>query len=171
MSEDYPSWSGERVLKRWQASPTELASYIYRGLPAYYMKEGKLRQVDPKELNRFDMDHMTDLLFIPSEIESFEKKDEQLRQRMTGEANAALKGEEAQELGRLRNEKDKWDASIVAALHIGLYCAQLDHSITRAELADEVYKVDPKIPDTTIEKIWKAIPIDLRKAAGRPKKE
>jgi len=171
MPEDHPSWSGERVLKRWNASPTELAAHIYRGLPAYHLKEGQFYQVHPKELNHFDMEHMTDLLFIPSEIEAFEKENEELIQRMQNEANGGLKGKEAQELGRLRIEKEKWDASIVAALNIGLYCANLGHPITRAELADEVYKIDPKIPDTVIDKIWKAIPADKRKDAGRPKKE
>ena len=171
MSKDTPSWSGERVLERWNASPTELALFIYRGLTAYYMEKGVIDKLNPEELNRFDRAQMTDLLFVPSEIESFEKENDELIQGLKNEANGGLKGKEAQELGRLRSEKDKWDASIVAALRIGLYCAHLDDAITRAELADEVYKMDPKIPDTTVEKIWKAIPVDKRKDAGRPKKK
>jgi len=110
-----------------------------------------------------------DLFFNPTDIEAFEKGHESLMQRVSGAKEVTA--EEARELGQLRLEKNKWDSSIIAAFHIGMYCAHLEqHRITRNELANEVYKIDDKIPDTTIDKIWKAIPKDLRKDAGRPRK-
>jgi len=81
--------------------------------------------------------------------------------------NIELTAEDTRELGRLRRQKGKWDSSIIAALHIGMYCAGLEHPIIRAEFTDEVYKINDKIPDTTIDIILRAIPKDLRKDAGR----
>jgi hypothetical protein len=70
----------------------------------------------------------------------------------------------------LRIEKKKWDASIVAAVHIGIFCEKLDHPITRSELENEIFKISD-LPYTTIEKIWRTIPDKYRKSAGRPKKQ
>jgi hypothetical protein len=86
-----------------------------------------------------------------------------------------LSANDARELGRLKNEKRKWDDSISAAVKIGISCQKLQlegHEITRANLTDEIFKLGyKKLPDTTIDKIWKAIPESYRKKAGRPSKE
>lgn len=52
-----------------------------------------------------------------------------------------------------------------------MYCAGLEHPIIRAEFTDEVYKIDDKIPDTTIDIIWRAIPKNLRKDTVSKKRE
>jgi len=164
-------WSGQRILERWNVPPTELASFIYQGLPAYKMEKGKILKMEPEEIHDFDSSHMTDLLFMRADIEDFEKANKLPTKDESDANNIELTAEEARELGRLRNEKNKWDSSIIAALHIGMYCSGLDHPITHDELTDVVYKIDDKIPDTTIDKMWKALPDKYRKGAGRPRKE
>ena len=89
--------------------------------------------------------------------------------------NKILSANEARELGRLRREKSNWNDSIEAAVQIGIYCNQLsvgDKKITRDNLSNKLFELGFKdLPDTTIEKIWKAIPEKHRKKAGRPSKE
>ena len=86
-----------------------------------------------------------------------------------------LSANDARELGRLRTEKHKWDDSISAAVQIGILCRELSEEsqqITRAMLEDKIHIFGYKdLPKTTIEKIWKAIPDQHRKKAGRPSKE
>ena len=84
-----------------------------------------------------------------------------------------LSSEDAREIGRLRREKFKWDDSIKASVHIGIFCNELEQGvkITRDMLAQKIYDLKFKdLPNTTIEKIWKAIPEKYRKRAGRPTK-
>jgi hypothetical protein len=79
-----------------------------------------------------------------------------------------IKGNDKRELGRLKREKKKWDLSIKAALEVGLLCNQSEEPLKRADLRDFLYNKNFDLPDTTIEKIWKAIPEKLKKSAGRP---
>ena len=171
MTKDDLFWSGKRIFERWHVFSTELASYIYKGLPAYRMEKGELHQVIPEEIDHFDADHMTDLLFDPSDVESFENKHESLLKRSLGKNETRLAAVEARELGRLRDEKHKWDSSVSAAVKIGIYCANLGRPVVRKEVEDEVFKLHPQLPNTTIDKMWKALPEKYRKGAGRPKKE
>jgi hypothetical protein len=80
---------------------------------------------------------------------------------------------ESQELGRLRREKEKWNLSIEAAVKSAIHFSrEAKKSVTRAELLDFVYKeVNKTVTSTSIDKIWKAFPDDLKKDAGRPKKK
>jgi hypothetical protein len=83
------------------------------------------------------------------------------------EVDEPLTGLERQELGRLQQEKDKWETSIKAAVHAALFGKKGE--IKRNDLIDELGKFH--IPDTTIETIWKALrDAGLTKGAGRPKK-
>lgn len=66
-------WSGQRVLERWDVSPTELQSFIYQRLPAYKMDKGKILKMGQEEIHDFDLNHMTDLLFMRAYIVDFEK--------------------------------------------------------------------------------------------------
>ena len=114
---------------------------------------------------------LNNILFKLSDVERFEKEfgvnsEGGLTKNIT--IPESLSSEDARELGRLRREKVTWDNSIKASVHIGIYCCNLDHPITRNELVDEVSKYS--LPYTTIEKIWKAIPEELKKRAGRPPK-
>jgi hypothetical protein len=78
---------------------------------------------------------------------------------------------EPRELGGLREEKKKWDSSIVAAVQAGVHFANLDREIIRDELQDFINRMDKNVPNTTIDKIWKALPDKYKKGPGRPKKE
>lgn len=170
MAEKKVNWSGERVMLRWKVSSTELAAYIYDGLPAYRMEEGKFKKVAPEELRDFDMEHMTDLLFFPAEVMGFEKELGFAIKEDQDNQSGSLDAKEARELGLLRREKAKWESSIKVALQIGMHCINLDHQITRDELTDAAYGIDAELPDTTIDKIWQAIPDKYKKGAGRPRK-
>ena len=167
MHDDKPIWSGQRLMERWKMAPTELGSLIYQGLPAYRMSEGSFIQINPVEIENFGMPSMTDLVFKPRDVVRFEQEWEL---ESADQPRTALSAKEAQELGRLRKEKRKWDASIVAALKVGLFCAKTDKPILRRTVTDIAFGVDNRIPDTTIDNIWKAIPEEMKKAAGRPKK-
>ena len=82
----------------------------------------------------------------------------------------SLTGKEARELGQLRKEKLKWDDSIVAAVKAGLFCSSQGRSITKKELDTELYQQKlGQIHKTTFDRIWKAIPQELRSLGGRPK--
>jgi len=163
-------WSSERVMKRWNIDNVELVTLLDQGLPAFYREEANLHQIDKTFLTDFSPRYVEELFFNPTDIEIFEQGNTWLVSNYPDIDNTGLTAREKRELGMLRTEKNKWDSSIIAALHIGMYCSELDHPITHDELTDEVYKIDDKIPDTTIDKIWKAIPKELRKDAGRPKK-
>jgi hypothetical protein len=78
----------------------------------------------------------------------------------------------AAELGSLRTEKEKWDASIVAATEIGLlfYEGGLTKPTTRDAFMEEFRDKVGGLPDTTIEKIYKALPPEYRHKGGKPKK-
>lgn len=164
-------WSGQRVMERWGIYTTELAAHIYRGLRALRMEGGQFHEVPPDEVNHFDADHMTDFIFDPEEITRFEKENGLTPIHGSESEGSRLSAKDAQELGRLREEKLKWDSSIVAAAHVGIFCATIGRPVVRREVDDEIYKVDPQIPKTTMDKLWKALPNKYKKGAGRPKKE
>lgn len=165
--------SGTGVMKRWGIDWVELVELLRQGLPAYDRQEGGfLEKVDADRLDDYDPHFM---LFKPADVEAFEHENEWLlvsaAQQVEQSLASNLTDKEKRRLGQLLREKVKWDKSLEAAVHIGLFCAQLNHHITRAELEDEIYKIDPDLPNTTVDRIWRAIPEQHRKAAGRPKKK
>ncbi|RLB12768.1 MAG: hypothetical protein DRG82_16685 [Deltaproteobacteria bacterium] len=164
-------WSGQRVMERWSIYSTELAAHIYNGLPAFRMENGEFLQVSPEEVNYFDANHMTDFVFNPDDVIGFEKEhgitpipDPELE-------NAKLAAEDARELGFLRKEKAKWDISIEAAVQVAIFCSTLGRPVLKKEVTDEIWKINSTIPDTTIDKIWQALPQKYKKGPGRPRKE
>jgi hypothetical protein len=169
MAKDKPIWSGKRIMERWDSSPTELGSFIYQGLRAYRMEGGAFHLVKPEELNKFDSDRMTDLMFTPNDVETFENESELAK--ILKERVAALAEVEAHELTELRKQKAKWDSSIAAAVLAGVHFANLGRQIIRDELQDFINGMDSNIPNTTINEIWKALPDKYKKGPGRPKKE
>ncbi|GAG37422.1 unnamed protein product, partial [marine sediment metagenome] len=51
-----------------------------------------------------------------------------------------------------------------------LFCSRQDRPVTRKQLHDELYRLKlDSIPDTTLDRIWKAIPEKFRNLGGRPK--
>ena len=171
MSQVERYWSGQRLLDRWGIPPTELASFIYQGLPAYKMEKGEFHQINPEEVMQFDTDHMTDLLFTRTDIEDFEKAHELPTKDESDANNRELTAKDARELGRLKNEQEKWHSSIAAAVQVGLFCANIGRPVVREEVNDLVNDIDRAIPFTTIDKMWKALPDKYKKGAGRPRKK
>ena len=163
--------SGQRLMERWGIYSTELAAHIYQGLPALQMKEGKFFQVPLEEINNFDADHMTDFVFDPDDVLTFEKEHGLTPINESESDDGKLSGDDARQFGMLKRQKLKLDASILAAVQIGIYCANADHRITRDEMGDMIYKIDNAIPKSTYELIWQALPDQMKKGPGRPKKE
>jgi integrase len=88
--------------------------------------------------------------------------------------DGCLTGKEKQELGRLRTEKAKMDATVLAAIKVGQFIQEKkteEKKIIRKDIEDFVYKIDRSIPQTRIDMIWKAIPDSLKEGPGRPKKD
>jgi len=169
MVKDKLIWSGKRIMERWGISSTELGSWIYNGLPAYQMIKGEFLQIPPEEINQFDEKHMTDFVFRPSDIESCEEEHDLLP--LYEQDESKLSANDAKELGKLREEKFKWDSSIVAAVQVGTFCASFGRPVVRREVDEVIMKIDAKIPNTTMDKIWKALPNKYKKGAGRPRNE
>ena len=171
MSQVEKFWSGQRLLDRWGIPPTELASFIYQGLPAYKMEKGEICKMEPKEIHDFDFSHMTDLLFIRTDIEDFEKANELPAKDESDANNIKVNGKDGRELGRLKNEQDKWHSSIAAAVKVGIFCANMGRPVVRAEVYDLVNNIDKAIPVIAIDTMWRTLPNKYRKGAGRPRKE
>jgi hypothetical protein len=86
------------------------------------------------------------------------------------EGRNSLTAKEKRELGQLKNEKIKWDASIEASFQIGMWVASKKDPLKRNEIKDKLYELDSSIPTTTFEVIRNAIPPEKRRRGGRPKK-
>lgn len=85
---------------------------------------------------------------------------------------AGLDPKERRELGQLRLEKEKWDASIKAAVVAGMVASE-GQPMTKDQLRGALKQNGvswAEIPDTTFNKIWSAIPERFRNMGGRPKK-
>ncbi len=76
-------------------------------------------------------------------------------------------------LGELKLEKEKWDASIVAAVKVGLlfYENGLEKPVSKESfIKGFTDHLGDGLPDSTIEKIYRALPSGYRLVGGRPKK-
>jgi len=167
MPRDWTVWSAKRLMKRWNCSQDELLAIIPHGLPAFRTHKGEPVVVGVEEIEDCDSAQFAKLVFRPKDVRTLES-DPEFIDVMHGDV--PMGAEDARELGRLRAEKKKWDASIRAAVETGIHCASLANVITTAELTDFIVKIE-KLPDTTIDKIWQALPDKYKKKAGRPKKK
>ena len=155
-------------MNRWGLPSPELKSYIYNGLLAFRMEKGEFIEVRPGDLQHSDEAHLADLMFRPKDVLKFESQPgfaEAMRYR-----GAPLTAQETRELGQLREEKKKWDASILAAVQAGIHCSEFDGVITTDQLTEFILGIED-LPYTTIHKIWQALPDKYKKKAGRPKKK
>ncbi len=157
--------SGRTLMKRWNMDKYELLYQIQHGLAPLYLCDGDWFEVE--DISRIEPSYGPELLFRPQDIEKYEEENDWI---VSDDNRSSVSGKEAQELGRLRKEKAKWNSSIVAAVQIGLSCGNLEERITRAQLQDKVYEIDSDIPNTVIDKIWKALPENVKQQAGRPPK-
>lgn len=158
------------ILKRWDKDVAILKSFIVAGdLPAFHYAYGVW--LDP-EGNDFDLNniHLEDFFFLKSDVEELEILKPWLNKNNADIENSeSLTGKERRELGQLRTEKKKWNASITAAVQIGMWVLSQDGNLKRKDVEAKLHAIDPAIPNTTFEEIWKAIPPEYRHSGGRPK--
>ena len=134
----------------------KLESFISRAVQVGILKENE-EHIYPGPLISWAMGKRFD---VPDELKS-------LGACGTTAEPQDLTGEERRALGNLRMQKEKWDASIRAAVHGALFCQ--NKRITRDALKDELFQF--RIPDTSFEIIWKALrDKGLTHGGGRPKK-
>ena len=156
---------GGMVRSRWCVDDRTFAAIIYDNkIPAYDIHHERL---DAEEaLHSF----IEDQKFRKEDIENFEIENKDLFKNNADLAERIMDAKASRELGQLRREKEKWDASINVAVKIGVYCHEQNKELTRKEIWEYVIHIDKNLPDTTIEKIWKAIPEQFRSKGGRPQK-
>jgi len=160
--------SGSQLMKNWKLDAIQIATLIEQGLPAYLNHEpyGIDEAGDYIEIAAW----INDILFKPSDIETFEKENQWLI-NSGDKTDMKLLAKDARQLGQLKREKETWDKSLAAAVKVGIFCAQENREFKRDEIFDFVHQLDDKIPKTTIEKILKIIPAKYRKSAGAPQKK
>ena len=171
------------VIKRWGIGETEMMILIFNKscLKPYSFVGGLPAQVDidyeREELFESKEAHppekLHDWVFRLSNLEEIETVFDfpDIHDEAQFEKTPDLSGEEKRELGRLRTEKAKWDRSISAAVHATIFAIEQEQPIIRDKLKDELYRAGFKdVPDTTFDKIWKAIPLEYRHKGGAPKK-
>lgn len=168
--------SYEEVLERWHISWDDLMAYICPQknepyLPAISPDGPKLIIEDVVEWSRLPEGKA--LTFYVKDVLKFEKQKNLVVYDSDGigDSEEPIDGKERQELGRLREEKKKWDKSIEAAVHATLFChgKEQGKEITRDKLKDELYQFN--LPHTTFEKIWGALrDKNLTKGPGTPPK-
>jgi len=139
----WPLLSAKRLMRRWACSESELLSLIFHGLPAFRFYKGEYLEVKAEEIDGDDPAKFAGLVFRSMDVSALES-DPEFIHVMHGDV--PLDGEDARELGQLREEKKKWDASILAAVQAGIHCSEIHDEITRGELTDFIIKIE-KLPD------------------------
>jgi hypothetical protein len=157
---------GGIVRSLWGVDDRTLAAIVYDNkIPAYDIHYERL---DPEEaLHTF----IEDQKFRSEDIEKFASENGHMLDIDKHYSKIVLNAKDKRELGQLRRQKEKWDASINVAVKIGVYCQEQNRILNRHEIWDQVIHIDKNLPDTTIEKIWKAIPEQFRSKGGHPKKQ
>ena len=99
---------------------------------------------------------------IPEEMESL----------IFENGESLLTKSEAQEFGRLKKEKIKWNESIKASVMIGLWLKEIDFLVTHTDIENKIWSEFPNIPKSTIKNmIWKAIPNKFQNQGGAQKQK
>jgi hypothetical protein len=168
----------DRLIKRWGIDTFELQQVIESGvLPTFSMyssvepEPGEIIEDGYTKINDgidFKMAFVAqELRFKMDDIERVENENPDFIQS----DSAKMAAKEAREFGRLKLEKKKWDKSIKASVQATLFCKDQKTPVTRKQLWDHLSEQKlADIPDTTFEKIWKAIPQHYRSTGGRPSK-
>lgn len=154
---------GEQLLKRWGISRLLFIQILEDDFPRYD-EDFELVEYDCEFVGHFDLDR-----YYLDDIIRFEREHPEMFDFTQPDEASPMTAKEKREFGQLRREKGKWDASIGAAVQIGIWCHEQGKVLLRKEVWDKVYSIDPQIPDTTVEKIWNSIPQEYRHAGGWPK--
>lgn len=149
------------LLKRWGMDIYTLFAIVEEGLPIYD-KYGKQFEPDPE-----GADENLPYKFNMDDIEKYEQDHPYLFPTLVENLNA----KEKRELGQLRREKEKWDASIDVAVQIGIFCHEQNRRMTSGEFDTKMREIDRDIQEATMRRIQKAIPSEYKSQGGRPKKD
>ena len=137
----------EHLMKRWDCGKLELSEIIYYDLTAYtfrdsseveHLSDGDKADLDNwgfcigalledetfvKILSRDDIKRLyqlnsfQEILFRLPDVAKFENENPEILNKK----ESPMDGKEKKELGQLRKMKKKWDDSIKAAVHIGIF--------------------------------------------------
>jgi hypothetical protein len=149
----------EFILLRWKISQYTFYRIISEGFPCY--------DEDEKEFFSEEDDERSAYKFKFSDVVKFENDNPHLFEHLEGDLDAKDK----RQLGQLKREKEKWNASLDVAIQIGVFCREQTIPVTRSMVWDKVFEIDNTLPDAVIERIWKSIPEQYKSKGGRPKKE
>jgi hypothetical protein len=160
MSEKEQWMLQEFILKRWKINLNTFNRIIIEGFPCYDENEVEFFY------DEYD-DERNAYKFKFSDVVKFENENPHLFEHLEGELDAKDK----RQLGQLKREKEKWNASLDVAVKIGVFIREQTIPVTRRAVWDKVFEIDNTLPDAVIERIWKSIPEQYKSKGGRPKKE
>ena len=147
--------------KQWKLENYDFWRIIEQGgIPVYDKNKNRLYEVSG------DSDEQP-YMYKMDDIEKYENDNPHLFES----GSHGLNAKEKRELGRLRREKEKWDALLNAAVHIGIFCHEQENVLTRDIVWARAYEIDDSLPNTAIERIWKSIPGNYKSKGGRPPKD
>jgi hypothetical protein len=129
-----------------------------------------LSYVNVVSMIKYVTDDIKDKYLIPEKLLVHAGIEVQKKNDTGGQSG--LDADTKRELAVLKNEKLKWDASIAAAVQIGLlfWEGELSKPTTKEAFISEFNEKVGGLPDTTVEMIYKALPTEYRNRGGKPKK-
>jgi len=161
--------SCQQVVKQLGIEPIILVGFIANGdLPAYSAdrvyfdwrsQSDKIVSLDPEKL-----------LFLSSEVDELIMKHPHLapkEQSVASNKEVSPKDKKAIEWAQLDFEESQWDASIHAAIQIGLACAEGNTIFSSKTLIKQLDENFPEIPVSTIKAIWEALPEECKQAGNK----
>ena len=110
------------------------------------------------------------LLFLSSEVDELIMKHPHLapkEQSVASNKEASPEDKKTIEWAQLIFEESQWDASIQAAIQIGLACAEVNTIFSSKALIKQLDENFPEIPVSTIEAIWEALPEECKQAGDK----
>ena len=141
--------------------PIKLAGLISNlGLPAYNLD---WTYYDPKSQSAQNAQLSPDkFIFLRSDVSEFMMKYPKLFGCTQESKVEPTKDSQVVEYARIKLEESKLDASIEAAVQIGLVCAKEKRVFDSKNLIAHLDQISPGIPVATIMAIWKAMPDDCK---------
>ena len=160
--------TASQLLKRWSVAPSIIFEAVEQGLPTYRKwTQGRPKKIDMKDFVRHfsrKHDHSTVgnwfplILFKISDIELLE--DEHL------EEGGAMTSEDRRIYDRLKSERENFTDAISAAVNGLIHCQNQKSPIGKTEFKTFIENAYPRLPDTLIGEMWRAIP-SKHKLSGR----
>lgn len=154
---------GEHLIKRWGISVQLFAKILEAGFPRYDDNNNPV-EYDGEDLGDWDFHR-----YFIEDIERYEDEHPEMFESVSFDEKEHIDAKEKRELGQLRREKEKWDASMKVAVRIGIFCREQDRELNWAEVYDKAQTIDSSLPEKTIRQVWNAIPPQYRSKGGYPK--